>query len=237
MLPLLTALALTAAPQTPPTAAAQAGRPFTAKELVTLKRVSSPRVSPDGKSVVFALRETDLEANKGRTDLWLVPADGSAAPRALTRTPDSEGSPEWAPDGQSVYFTSSKGGSAQVWRLPVSGGEPVQVTKLPLDVGAFRLSPDGKLLAVALEVFPDCPSLECTTGRLAEREKSKATGRVYDEALVRHWDEWEDGRRNHLFVVPVDGSRPPVNVMQGMQADAPTEPFGGADAYTWGGLR
>ncbi|AKJ05956.1 alpha/beta hydrolase family protein [Archangium gephyra] len=223
-LSLFAALALTAAPAQP--------QPFTVQDQVSMRRISNPSVSPDGKRIAFVLRTTDLEANKGRTDLWLVNADGTGL-RQLTSSPESEAQPVWSPDGQGLYFLSSRGGSRQVFRLPLDGGESQAVTKLPLDVGAFALSRDGKTLAVALEVYPDCPTLECTTQRQKEKTQSKSTGQVYDKLFVRHWDTWGNGKRSHLFVLPVDGGAAPRDVMAGMDADGPSKPFGGPDEFTF----
>ncbi len=223
----LAVLLLAAAP------VAQKQRPYTIQDQVTMRRVLSFAVSPDGARVAYVLRTTDVEANKGRTDLWLVNTDGSNN-RQLTTDPASDTDPQWAPDGKSLYFLSTRSGSSQVHRFPLlEGGEPVQVTKLPLDVAAFELSRDGSQLAVALEVFPDCTELECTTKRLDEKKKSKATGQLYDSLFVRHWDTWADGRRNHLFVMPSSGGDKAVDVMKKMNADCPTKPFGGAEDFTW----
>jgi dipeptidyl aminopeptidase/acylaminoacyl peptidase len=131
-----------------------------------------------------------------------------------------------------VYFISSRGDSPQVWRIAIDGGEARQVTDLPLDVGSLAVSPDGTRLAVSLEVFPDCDTLECTTGRLDERRTAKTSGKVYDKLFVRHWDTWKDGRRSHLFVLPVEGGTP-VDLMRGMDADCPGKPFGGPEEYSW----
>ncbi|MCY1040006.1 S9 family peptidase [Corallococcus sp. bb12-1] len=223
-LSLLAALALGASP-------APAPRPFNQQDLVTLRRLSAPRVSPDGRQIAFVLRSTDLEANRGRTDLWLVNLDGTNL-RQLTAHPDNDGEPVWAPDGKSLFFLSSRGGSSQVWRLPVDGGEPLPVTNLSLDVNSFALSRDGQQLAVALEVFPDCPTLDCNTQRVAAAQKKKNTGRAYDQLFFRHWDAWKDGTRSHLFVLPVAGGTP-VDVMKGMDADGPSKPFGGAEEFTF----
>jgi dipeptidyl aminopeptidase/acylaminoacyl peptidase len=219
---LLAALALAAAP---------ARHPYTIQDQVALKRLSAFQVSPDGTRVVLAVRATDLEANRGRLDLYLVNADGSGL-RALTTHPENDQDPVWAPDGKSVFFLSARGGSSQVWRIAVDGGEATQVTKAPVDLDTFTLSPDGTLLAYSAETFPACDTLECTKQRLDEKAKQKASGRVYDSLLFRHWDAWSDGRRNHLFVQKVAGS-PAVDVMKRMDADAPTRPFGDADEYTF----
>ena len=205
--------------------------PFTAHDLVTMRRVSDPQVSPDGEGVIFTLRTTDLEADRGRTDLWWVGVDGAAL-RRMTTHEASDYHPRWAPDGNAVFFLSSRSGSSQVWRLPVAGGEAELITDLPLDVGGFALSPDGSRLAVGLEVFPDCADLSCTVDRLAQRKAAPTTGRVFDRLFVRHWDTWKDGRRSHVFVVPVAGGEP-VDVMRGMDADAPAKPFGGFEEITF----
>ncbi|MEM9555375.1 MAG: S9 family peptidase [Acidobacteriota bacterium] len=227
-----------------PSVAASETAGLTAHDLVTMQRIVDPQPSPDGTRVAFVLRTTDLEADRGRTDLWLVPTDGSASARRLTTHEASDFSPRWSPDGRSIFFQSTRSGSSQVWSLPLDGGEARQVTDLPLDVGVFVLSPDGEHLAVTLEVFPGCVSadaevspnaddLACTTERLEARESGKTTGVVYDQLFVRHWDQWKDGRRSHLFVVPVDGEGAPVDVTAGWDADVPSKPFGGAEEITF----
>jgi len=202
--------------------------PFNAYDLVTMDLVSDPQVSPDGQWVAFVVRTTDLDADRGRTDLWRVKTDGGA-PQRLTTDPASDGSPRWAPGGTSLYFLSSRSGSSQVWRLPLGGGEAVQVTDLPLDVGGYLLSPDGTHLAVTLDVLPDCDTPQCTSDRLAAQEESNQNAHVYDQLFVRHWDTWGDGRRSHLFVVPADGGGEAVDVTRGLDADVPSKPFGGAE--------
>lgn len=206
-------------------------RPFGAEDLVTMQRLSDPRVSPDGSRVVYVLRSTDLEANRGRTDLWMVSRDGGE-PVRLTTHPAGDGSPRWAPDGQSIYFLSSRSGSSQVWNLPLTGGEARQITHQPLDLSAFVLSPDGEHLAVAMEVFVDCEDLACTVARLEEQASAPSTGRVYDRLFVRHWDTWKDGRRSHLFVVPVAGGDA-RSLTAGLDADIPSKPFGGDEEIAW----
>lgn len=215
-----------------PAAAAQP-HPFTVQDLVTMDRISEPQPSPQGDRVVFVVRNTDLEANRGRTDLWMVGTDGTGLVR-LTSDPAADNNPRWTPDGQSVYFLSARSGSSQVWRLPATGGDAVQVTKLPLDVSSLTLAPDGSRLAFSLEVFADCPTLACTRERLDRKEKGKTSGQLYqgDAGFFRHWDTWSDGRRNHLFVMPAAGGEP-VDLTRGMNADVPSRPFGGVEEFTF----
>jgi dipeptidyl aminopeptidase/acylaminoacyl peptidase len=205
--------------------------PFSVHDLVALERVSEPQVSPDGRQVAFVVRATDLEANRGNPDLWLVGMDGSGL-RQLTTHETSDNQPRWSAEGESLWFLSTRSGSSQVWRIPIAGGEARQVTDLSLDVGSFALSRDGRSLALAIEVFPDCDTLACTRERLDSFAERKTTARVYDRLFVRHWDTWKDGRRSHLFVMPAEGGEP-VDVMRGMDADCPSKPFGGPEEYTF----
>jgi len=214
-----------AAPATPDT------HPFTARDLWAMERISDPQPSPDGQRVVFAVRVFNIEENKGVTDLWLVNIDGSGL-RRLTTHPAGSSDPRWSPDGKWIYFLSSRNESSQVWRLAVDGGEAEQVTRLPLDVNAFLLSPDGNHLLLALEVFPDCQTLKATRERLDQLAARKATGRIYDRLFVRHWDTWKDGRRSHLFLYPTAGGEP-VDLMPGMEADVPSKPFGDMSEATF----
>ncbi len=212
-------------------AALSAPHPFSIRDMLAMDRVSDPQVSPDGRWVAFVIRTTDMEANRGRTDIWLIRAAGGE-PRRLTSHPASDSNPRWASDGGSLWFVSSRSGSAQVWRIAVDGGEAEQVTDEPLDVGNLVVAPDGKSIAFTMEVFPDCETVEQTVERLDRIEKSPATGRLYDSLLVRHWDTWKDGRRSHLFVKPIAGGVA-VDVMTGMDADTPAKPFGGPEEITF----
>ena len=205
--------------------------PFSIHDMLAMQRVSDARVSPDGKWVLHGLRTTDLEANRGRSDLWLTAVDGSGS-RQLTTDPASEFNARWAGDGAWIYFLSTRGGSSQVWKIAVDGGEAQQVTDLPLDVGSLGVSRDGSRLAISMDVFVDCDTLQCTVDRLAEREASKTTGRLYERIFVRNWDTWKDGRRSHLFVMPAAGADP-VDTMPGIDADCPAKPFGGPEDYTF----
>ncbi|KAA0230222.1 S9 family peptidase [candidate division KSB1 bacterium] len=209
----------------------QETHPFTVHDLLAMDRISETQVSPDGKWAVFTLRKTDLEANRGRTDLWLVDVDGAGL-RQLTSHPGSDYSPAWSRDGKSIWFLSTRSGSAQVWRIAIDGGEAEQKTNLPFDAGTFQLSPDNALLAVTMEVFPECESIDCTQKRDKEIASRKASGRIYDKLFIRHWDTWKDGKRSHLFVQPAAGGEA-IDLMKGMDADCPSKPFGGSEEYTF----
>jgi dipeptidyl aminopeptidase/acylaminoacyl peptidase len=217
-------------------AAASESKPLTAEDLVRLKRLTDPQTSPDGRYVAYVLRETDMQANKGHTSVWLLDmAAKNPAPRRLTQSTANDSSPRWAPDGRAIYFLSTRSGNSQVWRLPLDGGEATQVTAYPLEVGSLKVSPAGDRLALTLQVFPDCPDLACTQARLQTREKSPATGRIYDRIFIRHWDTWSDGTRSHLFTAQLHDRKAdaPVDVSKSFDADIPSKPFGGDEEYTF----
>ena len=200
---------------------AAAARGFTVNDLVNLDRISDPQLSPDGRYLAYQVRETDYAANKGVNGLWLLKLAGKSAPLRLTAPGKSSAGPRWAPDGRSVYFTAVQEGVNQLWRVEIAPAlegsdkapksvmrdafearpQPAVVTSgLPLDVGSFKLSPDGTHVLLGLDVFTDCPDLECTRKRLDERAAAKNTGVLYDKLFVRHWDTWSDGRRSQLFL-------------------------------------
>jgi dipeptidyl aminopeptidase/acylaminoacyl peptidase len=218
--------------------AAQAqGRPFTAKDLVTMDRASDPQTSPDGRYVLYDVRSVDYPANKASHALWLIDLkEPGANGRKLAISEGGASNGRWSADGKSIYFLSSRSGGDQVWRTDVASTSAVQATRLPLDVGAFRLAADGKHIVVSMAVFPDAEDPAATKQRQDARKAQKASGVVYDKIFVRHWDTWADGTRNHLFALGLDAqglaTGAPTPLMAGFDGDAPGKPFGGDEDFS-----
>jgi acylaminoacyl-peptidase len=201
-------------------------RTLTPQDLVTLDRISDAHLSPDGRSVIYDLRTVDYAANKAAHSVWIVcPSCRTGAAHRLAASDGGATSARFAPDG-SIYFLSSRSGSAQLWHMDAAQRTATQVTHLPVDIDTYRVTPDGRTLVFSAAVFPDCPTLECTKKRLDDRAAQKATGTLYDHLFVRHWDAWADGTRNHLWAMPLDASAPPRALMPGFDGDAPSKPFG-----------
>lgn len=185
----------------------QGKKALTFDDFIKIKRLSDPQLSPDGKKLALVITTMDLEANRGQSDIYLVTADrGEIGPLAVS--PAADFFPRWSPDGNQLAFISSRSGSAQVWLMPASGGQPRQLTDFPGGVNSFSWSKSGKYLLVTSPVFPDCPDLEANRKKFEEQEKSKVKARIYDHLLFRHWNAWFDGTRSHLFLIPLDGGRP-----------------------------
>jgi dipeptidyl aminopeptidase/acylaminoacyl peptidase len=215
---------------------AESGRALTPTDLNGLARVSDPQVSPDGRYIVYTQRDADLDANRGRTDLWMVDLDNPAKPRRLTQHSANDMHPRWSVDGNSIYFLSARAGSTQVWRLPLAGGEAVQITDYPLEVNSFKFSPDGSHIALAMDMLPECADMKCTNDRLDTAAKIKPTARTYDRLFIRHWDTWSNHTRSHLFValMNADGrAGAPTDVSRPLDADVPSKPDGGDEEYTF----
>jgi dipeptidyl aminopeptidase/acylaminoacyl peptidase len=219
---------------------AAAARGFEARDLAKLDRVSAPTLSPNGRMLVFAKRVVDFDANKSSTSLWIEDlfARDAAPPKRLTPEGWNVNSPSFSKDGSTVYFLSAKSGSMQLYSIPARGGEPVRLTDFPGDVGSYKLSPDGKRMAFSTEAFVDCGSdLACSPKRMQERSKLKNSGVVFDRMFIRHWDAWNDGRLNRVFVTDLGNGKTMAKsatlIGADVLGDVPSRPFGDQSEYEW----
>ncbi len=183
-----------------------AAHSFHVEDMQKLSRVAGPKVSPDGKWVAFTVTRSDVAKNKTITNIWMVAATGDK-PRQMTFAEQgSNNNLHWSPDGRSLYFLSTRvDNKAQIFRLPVAGGEAEQITKVPTGVEDYVLSPDGKTIAITAKVFPSCTDMACNEKMAKERADNPVKVRVITEMPFRRWDTWVDGLRNHIFVMPADG--------------------------------
>lgn len=183
-----------------------AAHSFHVEDMQKLSRVGGPKVSPDGQWVAFTVTRSDVAKNRSVTNIWMVAATGTNARQMTFADQGSNSSLRWSPDGRYLYFVSTRADNKpQIFRLPIAGGEAEQITKVPMGVGSYVLSPDGKTIAISASVFPSCTDMACNEKMAKERADNPVKVRVITEMPFRRWDTWVDGLRNHIFVMPADG--------------------------------
>jgi dipeptidyl aminopeptidase/acylaminoacyl peptidase len=204
-----------------------AKRAVTFDDLIKMHRTADPKISPDGQWVAYTVSTPDMEANRGVSNIWAVRLTGGDAIQLTSGGHDS--SPVWSPDGKTLAFISSRDGNAQIYLLPMDGGEAREITHTSTGVDIVKFSPDGKTLAFTSSVYPDCKDDACNSARDEEKGKSKVKAHVYEQLLYRHWTHWSEGKRGHLFVMPADASAAPRDLTQGANYDVPPDERGSAD--------
>ena len=206
---------------------AQAKHPFTFEDMMKLKRVGEPEVSPDGKWVIFSVVDVDLEANTKTPHIWIVPLSGteekSGVPHVSSNLrdvgstehvliPDQDGDrPRWAPDGKRFAFISTKEGGSQVWiadfdRAAGTVTGQHRLTEIATEASGELWSPDGKTILFTSDVYPDCDGgaaeeAECNRKKLKEHDESKVKALIFEHLLYRHWNAYKEGKRTHIFVI------------------------------------
>ena len=215
------------------TAAAQSSqpKPFTIDELVPVRRVGDPQLSPDGRWVAFTITDTDKAANRRTTQIYLVPARGGSL-RQLTSDKASSSQPRWSPDGKQLAFISARDGAPQIWVMdPMAAGQATKVTNVALGADNPVWSPDGRMFAFTSEVYPECDGDDCNRKRDEAAAQSKVKAKIADRLLFRHWNTWKEGKRSHVFVVASNGGA--ARDLTPGDYDAPPFSLGGPTDYAF----
>ena len=228
---------------------AQAKHPFTFEDMMKLKRVGEPEVSPDGKWVIFSVVDVNLEANTRTPHIWIVPTAGGQE-KEIIADQDAD-RPRWAPDGKAFAFLSNKDRGSQVWiaRFDSAGGTVSTVgryTDIATEAGGELWSPDGKNILFTSDVYPECDGASdptaCNTKKAKDAEDSKVKALIFDRLLYRHWNAYKAGKRSHIFIIPIKlpppgsagdyGPQFPRDLTPG-DFDAPVFSLGGQDNYAF----
>jgi dipeptidyl aminopeptidase/acylaminoacyl peptidase len=192
---------------------AQALRPMEIQDLFRIKRISAASFSPDGKQVVFTVTTSDTVENKTTTDLWICSIDGTNL-RQLTNDPKHDRNPAWSPNGQWIAFESTRTGDSQIWLISPEGGEPRQLTKISTEADTVVWTPDSKSLGFvstvnpAYSAKPFSESDALNKKDLEQAKDGKIKAKIITKYFYKHWDQWVDGKRKHIFIQSIDGGDP-----------------------------
>jgi dipeptidyl aminopeptidase/acylaminoacyl peptidase len=180
--------------------AAAQNRSYTVEDLLKVRRVGDPQISPDGKHVAFTVGDVNFDANRIVTQIYVVSLEGGGM-KQLTNADRSSTSPRWSPDGKKIAYTTG----SQLWVMDSDGDHKDQVIKISTGAAAPVWSPDGKWIAFTSDVYPDCDNDDCNKKRDEQAESSKVKAHIVTRLLYKHWDEWRDVKRTHVFVVSSKG--------------------------------
>ena len=225
---------LTAAGASLPTNAAQraAGRAMTIEDLIAAVRISDPQLSPDGRTVVFVRTTTDPKTGSRNADIWSVPADGSADAKELIGGAKSESTPRFLQDGKRLAFISTRDGAPQVYLANADGSDAKKITVLAMGAQPpLVISADGSKVAFVSDVYPACTDDECNRKKQEDAEKNPVKARRITRLFYRHWDEWRDAVRHHVFVTDIE-SRKTIDLTPGDFDSPPTQQEDAAIAFS-----
>ncbi len=209
-----------------PVLGAQQPRAITFEDFASTRLVSDPQLSPDGTQLLYAVRTTDLAANKRTTRTWLAPVSGGAA-RAFPDDKTVASEARWSPDGTRVAYVSG----GQLWIAGATGAPARQMTTLTGGASGPVWSPTGDHIAFVSAVYPDCRDDACNAARDKAKSDSKVKAHIADQLMMRHWNAYDEGTRSHLFVVNDAGEV--RDLVPGAPYDVPPGPFGGSEGYTF----
>ncbi|TSA27340.1 MAG: S9 family peptidase [Bacteroidetes bacterium] len=200
---------------------------MTPEVLWSFGRLSGPEVSPDGKTLLYGISYYSIEQNKGNRELYSVDVNGDNC-KQLTFSPKSEFNELWRPDGKKIGFLSSESGSVQLWEMNPDGSGRVQITNIDDGITGFKYAPDQTMILYTREVYLENKFKDLYEGL------PKASGRLMDDLLYRHWDTWVDSY-SHVFYAKYDGMKvwDNADIMPGEPYQSPLKPFGGIEQVNW----
>jgi dipeptidyl aminopeptidase/acylaminoacyl peptidase len=196
---------------------ALAKQPLTHEAMWLMKRVGAPVISPDGKWAAFSVVDPSYDEKEQTSDLWLVPADGSAAPHQITFSKAAESDVVWSPDSRRLAFSAKREGDEQneIYLLDLGGGEAQRITNLSTGARSPQFSPDGKAILFNTVVYPGALDDEANKKIAKERKDRKYHVRAYDSFPIRQWDRWLDDQQVHLAIQPLDGTSKAKDILAG----------------------
>ncbi len=197
---------------------------FSVDDLLNVKRVSDPQLSPDGRWIAFTVGIVNKDANRVVSQIFVMAADGGNK-RQITNAAVSSSNPRWSPDGSRIAFTTG----GQIWSMKPDGDDKEQITKISTGAAGPVWSADGKWIAFGSEVYPECRDDECNKAEDARVDASKVKAHVTERLLFKHWVEWRDRKRSHVFIISSNGGTAPDMT----PGDFDSPPYGAASGVDY----
>jgi len=200
---------------------------MTPEVLWAFGRAGGVEVSPDNETLLCGVSYYDVPDNKGNRELYSLKPDGSAWTR-LTHTPKSEFNAVWRPDGNKIGYLTSASGSIQLWEMNPDGSGKKRVSDIEGGINGFKYAPDMSMILYIKEVPIKNPYTDLYKGL------PKASGRVMEDLMYRHWDHWVD-TYSHIFITEYaeTGISAGQDIMEDEPWGAPLSPFGGMEQISW----
>jgi dipeptidyl aminopeptidase/acylaminoacyl peptidase len=191
-------------------------------------RVADAQLSPDGASVIYNVTRYNVPTNKSVTDIWKVSTTGGE-PEKLTGTDGKYLNPRWNPSGTKIGYLSSQSGTFQIWEMNPDGTGAVRKSDYPAGINSFEYSPDGSKILFTSDVKLDKATTDIYT------DLPMATGRIIDDLMYRHWNDWSDYKYSHIFYASLkDGMiTEATDIMKEEPWDSPLSPFFDAAEISW----
>ena len=200
---------------------------MTPEVLWSFGRVGGAEVSPDKSKIVYGVSYYSIPEDKGNRDLFVMDIDGNNK-KQLTKTTFGEYEAQWKPGSETIGFMSAESGSMQIWEINSDGNNKTQISFVDGGINGFKYSPDGKQILYAAEVAIENSMKDLYKGL------DKATGRIMNDLMYRHWDTWVDSY-SHIFIADFDGNNfsKGTDIMKGEPYESPMKPFGGMEQINW----
>ncbi|MHB1197168.1 MAG: S9 family peptidase [Lutibacter sp.] len=185
-------------------------KPIAIDDLMKLKSVSNPKISPDGKWIAYVTSEMDLKKDKSEKQVWIIPAQGGEAIAMTSKEIYNASEPRWSPDNKFLSFLAAKSeGKTQVWTLNRNGGDAQQITKIKQGVTGYEWAPDGKRILLSIK---DPKPEELTEDK---EDDKKAKPAVIDRLqFKRDYAGYLNRYRTHLYIF-TPGDSIPIQITSG----------------------
>lgn len=207
------------------------GRRYSPEVLWNFGRLGESSVSPNGAKVAYVVTYYDMQDNRGWNELYVSEVGGDGSAKRVNLLTEDVSNVLWLSDDilafVSSYNNGEKGGA--LYSVPLEGGAPTKISDVAEGIEGLKISPDGKMVVFTSRV----KVMETAVDRNADLPKT--TGMVYDDLMYRHWNQWDDGTRSHVFIASFENGRvaEAVDVMEGESYDSPLAPFGGMEEISW----